>query len=221
MLNDQTLKQQELFAEDFPVNPTVMQGKNFDQKTTASSGRKCFEYWMNLKPNASSSLRRMYQQLMINTKWYSTERFLIWKISGTKSGLRLKFQLAPSMRHTNENELSLWLTPKLPSGGGCNRTSKGGGQRKLEDQIRGLWATPAARDCKGKNSAKHLSKKKILTLTGQIRPLSNAETEKSAASLPLNPEFTRWLMGFPEGWLNCEGMETQSSRKSLKLSAKV
>ena len=105
----------------------------------------------------------------------------------------------------------------------------------------GLWATPAARDCKGKNSAKHLSKerghqdqlpnqvalwatpraiygehpgmKDTSHLTGQIRNGSSVPTGKEEESRQLNPEFVRWLMGFPAGWLSCEGMETRLSRK--------
>lgn len=40
-----------------------------------------------------------------------------------------------------------WLTPKLPSGGGqAQRKTKGGGLRKLEDQICINWRTPAAKE---------------------------------------------------------------------------
>ena len=39
---------------------------------------------------------------------------------------------------------------------------------------------------------------------------SNVATEKRGQ---LNPEFCRWLMGFPEGWTASEGTEMQSCHK--------
>ena len=35
-----------------------------------------------------------------------------------------------------------WITPKMPSGGGCPRNTPGGGLRKLEDQTEVNWPTP-------------------------------------------------------------------------------
>ena len=40
-------------------------------------------------------------------------------------------------------------------------------------------------------------------LTGETSNLSPAQTEKHGPSLALNPEFTRWLQGFPAEWGNC------------------
>ena len=34
----------------------------------------------------------------------------------------------------------------------------------------------------------------------------------------LNPNWVEWLMGYPIGWTDLEGLGTPSSRKSLKKS---
>jgi len=49
----------------------------------------------------------------------------------------------PNLAH--EAEMASWLTPKLPSGGACERNTPGGGLRKLEDQADlASWPTPNA-----------------------------------------------------------------------------
>lgn len=53
---------------------------------------------------------------------------------------------------TSDNGCSLWLTPKIPSGGSqIKRLDPGGGLRKLEDQAEGRqrWRTPGASDGEG------------------------------------------------------------------------
>ena len=40
------------------------------------------------------------------------------------------------------------------------------------------------------------------------------QQEKGTVSGSLNPEWVEWLMGYPEGWTDCEGLETPSCRKS-------
>ena len=56
-----------------------------------------------------------------------------------------------------------------------------------------------------------LAKDVALKVPGQTPSASPASTEKSGA---LNPEFVRWLMGFPEEWGNYAPTATPSSRKS-------
>ena len=51
--------------------------------------------------------------------------------------------------HLTSQAAAGWQTPKLPSGGACERNTSGGGLRKLEDQaILTGWPTVAARDWK-------------------------------------------------------------------------
>jgi hypothetical protein len=83
--------------------------------------------------------------------------------------------------------LAGWMSPRTPTGGGkVERTTPGGGLRKLEDQVSGL-----------------------------ISPSFPAEMVKSGA---LNPEHSRWLMGFPIVWANYAPTVTRLSRKSRRSS---
>jgi len=76
--------------------------------------------------------------------------------------------------------LAGWQTVKLPSGGAQPvRTTPGGGLRKLDDQA---------------------------LLAGLTSTSSGAPTELTGA---LNPEFTRWLQGFPTGWARLPDTETR------------
>lgn len=54
-----------------------------------------------------------------------------------------------------------------------------------------------------------------LLLSGATTSLSTAGTEKRGA---LNPEHSRWLMGYPAEWLSCVDWGTPSSRNSRQRS---
>lgn len=86
------------------------------------------------------------------------------------------------------------------------------------------WASPAARDWKsgrGKksNEEQYGTKGKQLAreAVGVILEPSDALTEKRGA---LDPEFVRWLMGFPPAWGSCAPTAMPSSRKSRQPSSK-
>lgn len=118
--------------------------------------------------------------------------------------------------------ISGWLTPLASMGmGGArkaeatlrNMAKKNAPMVTLRDQVRLIkgWRTPTARDYKDGNA--DLEKISVNSLLGRECLLFPASTEKQDR---LNPEFVRWLMGFPEEWGNCAPTATPSSRKSAR-----
>jgi len=79
----------------------------------------------------------------------------------------------------------------------------------------GGWTTPQAHDptARGKGQkAKHGTKHGCADLN------RDAEMTNPGSSLRLNPRFSLWLMGYPEGWASCGDRATRSSRKSRQSS---
>jgi len=124
------------------------------------------------------------------------------------------------------------LTGKMPNGKKRQVT--------LENVVRATvsgWATPAAQEaggtpeaflaCKRKARARGHSLGVSLTSLRMQALLSMAEipgqtldlfTAGIASTGGLNPEHSRWLMGFPAGWGSCAPTATRSSRKSRRSS---
>lgn len=82
-------------------------------------------------------------------------------------------------------------------------------ERPMTESVFGGWGTPLARDWKDCGpSIAELPPRGIL---GRMAYLSStAPTENGDA---LNPEFVRWLMGFPEEWTKSLPTVTRLSRK--------
>ena len=180
---------------------------------------------------------------MTSERWFSIECSLTWKAKATKRG-RLKFQLAAKARPTSELVLSLWSTVQAGSHKGMSGRARKGERQDLHSlaiwpTVRAsdfksghapkagrktgapltetaMWATITATNANGNGYQVDRAGNKILTLTGQAKAGSSAQTGKPGA---LNPEFVCWLMGFPAGWNELSPSATRFCRKSLRKSA--
>lgn len=117
--------------------------------------------------------------------------------------------------------VSLWHTPKTPTGGAeskRSRAKRGAEGQDLESdalQFTSLFPTPASRDAKGANSKRHCTETgtgrkhmgqlpNFLAHSPQGRTISTLGRASSApgqtSRLRLNPAFDCWLMGYPAWW---------------------
>ena len=128
-----------------------------------------------------------------------------------------------------------WPTPQVCQGLNMseNRGEDYGGRRarKTPQIVEGIlagWCTPSARDRKdtpgmattGTNpdgSERNRMDQLPRQAGGVISTLSSVPTEKRGA---LNPEFTRWLMGYPAAWGSSGATAMRLSRKSPRSSSK-
>lgn len=97
-------------------------------------------------------------------------------------------------RHINESECLLWHTSDCSDRRSPKSKQQGVNKSAitLVDQVKN-WPTPAARDSKGSNSAKHLS-------TGHhINQLAN-KVKLNKTEGQLNADWVELLMGLPIGW---------------------
>jgi hypothetical protein len=108
---------------------------------------------------------------------------------------------------------SLWPTPKASAAGETSRSGKrkgellmGGLARQFASQ---LWPTPTAMtDTGGAALCKWGGTRSREKLRQAVTP-----QELNGA---LNPAFPCWLMGYPQGWLNCAPLAMPSSLKSRR-----
>ncbi len=142
-----TYTQESLFSPaDSPASHSVLPGSNEARTTTVISGRKCAESYAR-----QGQLGSLVRMLLESSTWHSTRCVLIWKRKVTKSNRSL-FQLAPSMRHTEETGYGL-----LPTSTACDHKSRGPNSKqvgldnywKLNNPNRPLWPTPNQSDYKG------------------------------------------------------------------------
>ena len=168
------------------------------RKMTATSGLRCLEL-----SEHQGRLGYSLKMLLGMSRWASTKRLLTWKAKATPCK-RLLFQLAPWTPRTDEIESGFWAT--LRSGAamsGAADVMKTANYKfpNLETQVaRSLLPTPTTQDASNNGGASQYNRNSL--------PL-NAEIGGA-----LNPTWVEWLMGYPEGWTDCEDLETQSYRKS-------
>ena len=142
------MTQMDLFPELTPSEPSsqpVIPANRFhtqvsasDIKMTATSGRTSCKLLHTKDPLSAFS-----KMFMVTSQWASTKCFLTWKPKATPAG-RLLFQLAVSMRPTEETESGLlpkmWATPAAADSVG---TTGGGQGKSLRTDVK-MWPTPTA-----------------------------------------------------------------------------
>lgn len=108
-------------------------------------------------------------------------------------------------------QLAGWPTPRLPHGPRARNDKKGG--KTVEGLLAG-WASPTTRDHKDRDFCPNVPTNYLLGR--QVWGIgSPAQMEKRGA---LNPDFSRWLMGYPAVWGSCGATAMQSCRKSRRNS---
>ena len=165
----------------------------------------------------------------------STLYRLTWKARATPSGLLICALRALAPRTSASVSTSVpagWPTP-------TTRDWKDGGNPDVNVPINALlgrtawlagWPTPQARDHFPAHSPEYIAAKKaqghgmanlndLVQLVGPARCTASGEMLTGfIAAMPsggqLNPELSRWLMGYPGAWGCCGATAMPSSRKS-------
>lgn len=115
-----------------------------------------------------------------------------------------------------------WPTPAARDWKSSASNKHGDNARPLNEVARlsAAWPTPRACDgAKGSTSEKPERSEgpDLPTVAGRTATGSAAPTESRGQ---LNPEHTRWLMGYPDAWASCGATAMRSSRKSRRRSSR-
>jgi len=212
------------------ANHSAQPGISERKRTSATSGQ-CSPSLFGTGSLKSRLESRLRANLDVNG---SLEFEMIWKEWGMKSGLPI-CALRASERRTDDNGSTGWPTPSaIDSVRGVEskeaRKARGShtGTTLNDAAAMAPWPTCSARDWKdtpgmattgtnpdGTERTRLDQLPRVATL-GIPTTCSPASTEKRGA---LNPEHSRWLMGYPAAWGSCGDTGIASCRKSRKSSS--
>ncbi len=166
----------------------------------------------------------------------STLYKLMWKPWAMPSG-RLRFRLRASARRTRETVLIGWPTPIASNGRGAGNFNRQGGVNLQTAALLAGWPTPtpttsndrspcpqeAMRTYRDNGTKIQKRLQDVAALCGPARLTASGEmligsTAGMDGGGQLDPDHSRWLMGFPPEWEECAPTETLSTLKRRQRS---
>ena len=233
--NSQDGQQSNLFGPEVVLaSPSPSPVKVPEQTTPDTSGPKC-----------AASLASASLQLSLESRLQaalagrgSPEYRLTWKHWDMPSGVPICALRASGLRISVSASIGVRSGWPTPNAGPQNDTDTQWQARREVCKARhgnngfGLtlgmastlagWPTPTTRDHKDgsycPNVAINALLGRVVWTAGPLPSGSNALTGKPVA-YRLNANFSRWLMGFPEGWANSAPTVMPSSRRSRRSSS--
>lgn len=199
-----------------PASRSLSQEKVKGQATSDTSGLS-FSALSESASLVSSLVSRLKQRLTTDG---SILFKMTWKEKATPSG-RSVYLLRASAHRTSGKGCGSWPTPtKTDSVRAPSENFTTTNITLNHAAILSAWPTPTTRDFRDGGECKNVEVKSILgrvvwLVSGATPSGSPAATEKKDR---LNPQFSRWLMGYPDEWANSAPTETPSSRKSVRNS---